>query len=132
MPVISDLVGKPFCKDAMGQDTYCCWGLALEVFRRFGVELPDYRDDCSTVGTGVIKKSNQWVRCVGEIPMPALMVFTTAGIADHVGVYLGDGKFIHAHETAGVVITRTDHFFWKRRIEGYYVPGWLPDRGDHV
>ena len=121
----SDLVGKPFKEGAMGPDKYCCWGLALEVFRRAGVALPDYHISQDSVAGGVTENRDKWVRCTGEIPVPALIVFTTTGMCDHVGVYLGFGKFIHAHETAGVVITRTDHIFWKKRIEGYYRPGWL-------
>lgn len=109
----------------MGPDAYCCWGLAVEVFRRFGIALPDYRKNCASVASGIIANRKQWVRCAGEIPVPALIVFTTAGICDHVGVFLGDGKFIHAHESAGVVVARTDHVFWRTRVEGYYTPGWL-------
>lgn len=126
MPAISDLVGKPFLDDAMGPDSYCCWGLAVEVFRRFGVCLPDYRAACASVSTGIAEKGGEWVRCGGEMPVPALMLFTTAGICDHVGVYLGGGKFIHAHEAGGVTVVPTGHIFWKKRIEGYYRPGWLP------
>ena len=124
MSLISDLVGKPFKDGAMGPDAYCCWGLAVEVFRRYGIKLPDYWTDCVTVASGVTENRDKWVRCTGKIPVPALIVFTTAGVCDHVGVYIGNGRFIHAHETAGVVVTRTDHPFWKKRIEGYYVPGW--------
>ena len=123
---IADLVGKPFRDDAMGPYAYCCWGLAVEVFCRFGVLLPDYRAACASVAGGVTANREQWVRCAGEISVPALIVFTTAGICDHVGVYLGGGKFIHAHETGGVSVIPTNHIFWKKRIEGYYRPGWLP------
>lgn len=125
MPAISDLVGKPFHEDAMGPDAYFCWGLAVEVFHRFGITLPDYRKNCESVVNGVIANRDQWVRCAGEIPVPALIVFTTAGICDHVGVFLGGGKFIHAHEAGGVTVVPTDHIYWKKRIEGYYTPGWL-------
>lgn len=121
----SDLIGKPFRDGAMGPDAWSCWGVAVELFRRYGVELPDYLAECVTVAAGVGEKRKQWVRCSGEIPVPALIVFTTAGICDHLGVYLGNGWFIHAHESSGVQKCRTDHPFWKKRIEGYYVPGWL-------
>ena len=121
----SDLVGKPFQDGAMGPGKYCCWCLALEVFRRFGVALPDYQENCDSVASGVADNRNKWVQVSGEIPVPALMVLKTHGMPDHVGVYIGNGRFIHAHETAGVIINRTDHVFWKNRIEGYYIPGWL-------
>ena len=120
----SDLVGKPFKDGAMGPNAYSCWGLTAEVFHGFGIELPDYLTECITVANGVTEKQSQWVRCTGEKPVPALLVFCTNGLPDHVGVYLGMGKFIHAHESTGVTICRTDHPFWKKRIEGYYKPGW--------
>jgi lipoprotein Spr len=37
---------------------------------------------------------------------------------DHVGVYLGDGKFAHATESAGVVISDLDEDYYKRRYCG--------------
>lgn len=37
----------------------------------------------------------------------------------HVGVYLGDGKFVHASRSRGVIISDLDHAYWKR----YYVGG---------
>lgn len=37
----------------------------------------------------------------------------------HVGVYLGDGKFVHASQSRGVVISDLDHVYWKK----YYVGG---------
>lgn len=131
MHLTSDLVGKPCEFGAKGPDKWDCWSLAAEVFRRLGIELPDYRVECDSISDGMDKKSQQWARCSGEIPVPALIVFKTAGIPNHVGVYLGGGRFIHAHETAGVSITPVDHVFWKKRIEGYYVPGWLNESSIH-
>lgn len=37
----------------------------------------------------------------------------------HVGVYLGEGKFIHASRSKGVVVSDLDHVYWKK----YYVGG---------
>lgn len=37
----------------------------------------------------------------------------------HVGVYLGDGKFVHASSSKGVMISDLDHAYWTR----YYVGG---------
>jgi cell wall-associated NlpC family hydrolase len=122
MHLTFDLIGKPFKDGVGGPDAFDCWGLAVEVFRRFGIKVPDYRPSCGTVAGGLIEQGAIWARCAGEIPVPALIVFTTYGLCDHVGVYLGLGRFIHAHEAAGVVITQTDHLFWKKRIEGYYAP----------
>jgi cell wall-associated NlpC family hydrolase len=37
-------------------------------------------------------------------------------IANHVGLYLGDGEFIHSLEGDGVVIGRLDRAPWRERI----------------
>lgn len=41
----------------------------------------------------------------------------------HLGVYIGDGRFIHILETTGVIISRTDDRFFRRKIRGFYK--WL-------
>ncbi len=128
---INDLIGKPFKDGGRGPKEYDCWGLAAEVFRRAGVALPDYRISCEASGE-VDREINanrfQWVRCAGEIPVPALVVFADRGLCTHVGVYLGSGWFIHAYEKTGVAKGRTEHPFWRSRIEGFYVPGWSHDK----
>lgn len=44
-------------------------------------------------------------------------------LVQHLGVYIGDGKFIHILEDIGVVISRTDDRFFRRKIKGFYK--WL-------
>jgi cell wall-associated NlpC family hydrolase len=41
-------------------------------------------------------------------------------LVQHLGVYIGEGKFIHIMQKTGVVVTRIDHAFFKRKIRGYY------------
>ena len=38
----------------------------------------------------------------------------------HLGVYLGAGRFIHSVEKVGSMIVRIDHPIWKNRIAGFY------------
>jgi cell wall-associated NlpC family hydrolase len=50
-----------------------------------------------------------------------LVFFNTLGPAfSHVGIYIGDGKFIHAeNERTGVRISRLDASYWSSRFEGF-------------
>ncbi len=127
-PCLADLVGKPFADGGRGPEAYDCWGLALEVFRRYGVELPDYRigayDSAAIYGT-YQREKRRWIEIrAGEPPVPALIFMRfNAAVGNHVGVYLGAGRFIHAREKALSCIERTDHLYWKQAIVGYYVPG---------
>lgn len=61
-----------------------------------------------------------YVKDVKELEAGDLVFFKiqTRDIS-HVGVYLGDGKFVHASRSQGVVISDLDHVYWRK----YYVGG---------
>lgn len=45
---------------------------------------------------------------------PGDLVFFKTGITDrHVGIYLEDGRFLHASTSQGVVISRLDESYWR-------------------
>jgi cell wall-associated NlpC family hydrolase len=127
---LADLIGKPFADGGRGPDTYDCWGLACEVFRRYGIILPDYQISChakEAIDRQVLAELPRWRRCDPvQPPAPSLLVLKQhTRFCNHTGVYLGAGRFLHTLEKTGAVIERTDHAFWKRKIVGYYLPGWL-------
>ena len=51
----------------------------------------------------------------------ALVFFNTLGSSfSHVGIFIGEGKFIHAaNERTGVKSERLSHAYWSKRFEGY-------------
>ena len=121
-----DLIGKPFKDGARGPDAYDCWGLAMELFRRQGITLPEY--PISAMATQMIALAmstheHEWIKLAG--PQPGCLVVISISCstwANHVGVYIGDNKFIHCYRSTGVVV---DHLSrWQSRIAGYYRPGW--------
>ncbi|HWR06300.1 C40 family peptidase [Sporomusa sp.] len=123
---LNDLIGLPFIDGgrdpAVGLD---CWGLSTEVFRRYGIELPDYKiscEDASRIHSEVEEQRAGWRRCEQEIPVPALVVIRFTVYCDHTGVYIGQGRFIHTRKGLGVNIDRVDSPAWANRIEGFYVP----------
>lgn len=122
------LLGVPFVDGGRGPAGFDCWGLVLEVFRRCGIELPDYRICCADM-TGIDAKVDEergaWTRCdEAALPVPALAVmrFNSPVLINHVGTYIGAGRFIHTAEKMGVNIDRVEHPYWRRHIEGFYVP----------
>jgi len=50
-----------------------------------------------------------------------LVFFNTLGpLFSHVGIYIGDGKFVHAaNERTGVKTERLSNGYWSKRFEGY-------------
>lgn len=125
----TDLLGKPFVDGGRGPNEFDCYGLAMEIWRRAGIELPDYKIGCAdstSINQAVDEERYKWIRCEGEPPVPAMVVirFNQIVLCNHVGVYLGGGRFIHTRQRVGVCIERIDSPIWRKRIEGYYVPGW--------
>ncbi len=89
-----------------------CSGLVRYVFREAnGTELPRTSAEMSKLGEQVDKSQLQ----------PGDLVFfnTLKRTFSHVGIYLGDNKFIHAPSSGGTVrIESMDLAYWKARFNG--------------
>ncbi len=88
-------LGKPYRAGAAGPDSFDCSGLTMEIYRRLGITLPHKAALQAKMGTKIGRQDLQ----------PGDLVFFSnpeKGI-HHVGIYIGDGKFIHAPKTGDVV-----------------------------
>jgi len=122
---ISDLIGVPFTPRGRGPDSYDCWGLAMEVYRRRGIELPEfaYGEDLElTVLDGLITGNKHLILELDKPEPWCLIGFSVIPRYEHhIGVSLPDGRrFIHVRRHQRVIISRRSDIVWKRRIRGYY------------
>ncbi|NUR27108.1 MAG: C40 family peptidase [Catenulispora sp.] len=78
-------LGKPYVFGAEGPDAFDCSGLIQRVWREAGVELPRTSSEQAEAGQRVPLSQIQ----------PGDLVIYYAG-RNHVGMYVGDGKIIHA------------------------------------
>lgn len=89
-----------------------CSGLVRYVFQQaWGTDLPRTSEEISRVGHRVETQAMQ----------PGDLVFynTLKRGFSHVGIYLGDNKFIHSPSTGGQVrIESMDVSYWKNRFDG--------------
>jgi cell wall-associated NlpC family hydrolase len=89
-----------------------CSGLVRYVFKEaWGANLPRTSEEISRVGADVDSKDLR----------PGDLVFynTLKRSFSHVGIYLGDNKFIHAPSKGGKVrIESMDLTYWKNRFNG--------------
>ena len=88
-----------------------CSGFVSYVFSNFGFSLPRTADEQANVGDTVTRDS---------LEKGDLVFFKTLGssIINHVGIYIGDGQFIHASSGAGKVIISPLN-------EGYYLSHYV-------
>jgi len=89
-----------------------CSGLVRYVFAEVtGVTLPRTSREMSRLGDKV---------ALGDLAPGDLVFFNTRRLAfSHVGLYLGDNRFIHAPSTGGEVeIATLSQTYWKRHFDG--------------
>jgi cell wall-associated NlpC family hydrolase len=102
-----------------------CSGLVRYVFQEVtGVTLPRTAKDMSQVGEQVD---------VAELQPGDLVFFNTRRFAfSHVGIYLGDNRFVHAPRRGREVeVAALDSSFWQKRFNGArrmvgVLPGLIP------
>ncbi|HEY9368131.1 C40 family peptidase [Streptomyces sp.] len=87
-----DQIGKPYVWGATGPSSYDCSGLTQGAWKAAGVDLPRTTWDQVKVGTRV---------ATGDL-LPGDLVFFYDDIS-HVGIYIGDGKMIHAPKPGAFV-----------------------------
>ncbi|GAB2512618.1 C40 family peptidase [Lysobacter humi (ex Lee et al. 2017)] len=95
-----------------------CSGLVGYVFRNaLGIELPRVSRDMAKTGEMVADR--------GALTAGDLVFFGKSGTVDHVGIYLGEGKFVHAPRTGrDVTVSRLDTGYWGAKfLQGRRVQG---------
>ena len=112
-------LGKPYVWGATGPNCFDCSGFTQKVYRSIGINLPRVSRNQAKVGK-LVK--------FDELQKGDMVFFDTSrdnrGRVNHVGIYLEDGKFIHASSGKHkVVITSFNkkrfykkHFLWGRRV----------------
>ncbi|MDB6060081.1 MAG: glycoside hydrolase [Verrucomicrobiaceae bacterium] len=83
-----------------------CSGFVFLTFdARFGIKLPRSTEDQVNVGTTIQQR---------DLIPGDLIFFKTGKTMRHVGIYLEDGKFLHASTEKGVMISNLDDQYWLR------------------
>ena len=108
-------LGKRYVWGASGnKNTYDCSSFTKFVYKNHGIDIPRTSIRQSKFGK-FVKRS--------ELQKGDLIFFDTSkqrkGYVNHVGIYLGDNKFIHASSAKKkVVITSLDKHFYSNRYKG--------------
>lgn len=127
----TDLIGIPFAN--RGRDVKSgldCYGLVREVYRKNGIELPEYNADyddkekINELMDFATHSKSVWRKVEGNnIPVPCVIAMrfnVPKGYVNHAAVYIGAGKFLHIRENAGSCIEKINSPMWKMLIEGFY------------
>lgn len=101
-------IGTPYTWGGTSPSGFDCSGFIQYVYQQQGVQLPRTVSDIWNFSTPISNRS------VGD-----LVFFETYKPGpSHMGIYIGDGKFIHAGESNGVEISELTNPYWEARYLG--------------
>lgn len=108
--------GTGYRLGGLGQKGIDCSGLTYVVYRDlFSARLPRTTEEQVEVGHSVKRRALE----------PGDLVFFKTGIFQrHVGIYVEDGKFLHASRNSGVRLSSLDSDYWGKR---YWKARRVPD-----
>ncbi len=104
-------IGTPYCYGGESKNCTDCSGFVLTVYSKAGLSIPrtasnQYRSS---------KKISQADAMPGD-----LVFFNTKGkLVSHVGIYIGDGRVVHASTSAGVINQSIEDSYLKRNLIGF-------------
>jgi cell wall-associated NlpC family hydrolase len=102
-------LGVPYVFGGTSTTGFDCSGYVQHVFAMLGISLPRTADAQYDAGH----------RVIGGIKPGDLVFFQTyAAGASHVGIYLGNGKFVHASSSHGVMVSSLSDSYWHARFIG--------------
>lgn len=102
-------IGVPYLWGGNTPGGFDCSGYVKYVFDQFGITLSRTVATQWKEGTSVSKSS---------LKLGDLVFFKIGSKVSHVGIYVGNNKFIHASTSKGVVISNMDSSYWSSYYYG--------------
>ncbi len=103
-------MGTPYSMGATGNGAFDCSGFVMRIYLMQGIRLPRTADVQYSAGRKVTRGQEQ----------PGDLVFFETYLPgpSHVGIYVGNGNFIHASSSRGVTVSNLGDSYYKPRYLG--------------
>ncbi|WP_152593778.1 NlpC/P60 family protein [Thalassotalea sp. ND16A] len=100
----SEWKGSPYQLGGLSKSGIDCSGFVYLTFKsKLGVSLPRTTERQAELGLRIAKK---------QLRIGDLIFFKTGLFQRHVGIYLGDSRFLHASTSQGVTISNLQNNYW--------------------
>lgn len=94
-------LGTPYCWGGESKDCADCSGFVMEVYKKAGILLPRTAQEQFSRGNS---------RTLSNAKAGDLIFFKKGSKITHVGIFIGDGIFIHSSSSKGVIVQDLDSF----------------------
>jgi cell wall-associated NlpC family hydrolase len=105
-------IGTPHCMGGTTKKCMDCSGLTYVSFAKHKIEIPRNSQEQARYGRIIFDRN--------DLKKGDLIFFTksynTSDYITHVGIYVGNNKFIHTSTSNGVIITPLDNLWWSQRF----------------
>ncbi len=103
-------IGVPYVWGGSTPAGFDCSGFVQYVFQLHGISLPRTSRQQWTAGKSI---------ATSQLQPGDLVFFNTSGSGvSHLGIWVGDGQFIHASSSRGVMISALSNSYWSPRYMG--------------
>lgn len=109
--ILQEYLGKPYKGKSKYEEGLDCSHFTQAVFKRFdNIKIPRMAADQYKAGRDVKYR---------QLAYGDLVFFRTDGRKiSHVGVYIGEGRFIHVSSSSGVIISSLSENYWADKYAG--------------
>lgn len=104
------VLGTPYVWAGKEPGGFDCSGFVSWAYRQEGISLPSSTSELASVGTKIP---------YSQAKPGDLVFFNTYKTNGHVGIYLGNGKFIGAQNSTGVAVADMNSGYWKKYFSGH-------------
>ena len=118
-------VGIPYELKGRDRNGLDCWGLVRLFYKEeYDIDLPSFSDEYQTSEQDRIQElmatqREGWVN-VQDPKEGDVVLFRVLGFESHIGIYIGEKKFLHAIRDVNSGIESLDSVKWSRRVVGFY------------
>lgn len=108
-------IGEPYKPGGRSSSGWDCSGFVCGMYGRYlSIYLPRT--------TKALYTKSTTVRGSGSRPGDLVFFKIKSGRPSHVGIYMGDGEFIHASTSSGVIISSLDEEYYQSSFAGFKRP----------
>lgn len=125
--IAQDLLGMQFKLGGRGPKEIDCYGVLVHYYKAFGLELPDYSSSADwgeNEDTILSEYAKFFVKLDPDEPLAVgdmILFLSEKEVMGHLGVCLGNNRFIHSYDKIGVKIDNfSTNKIWKERVCGHF------------